>query len=195
MKYLITAVITLLAGLLIGSQFLKTGDNISRKEEADIIVNKIEEVNKLISLEGNFAEVYTLDQTQKLFFDLIPIPKKAIIVADAKVYVAYDLTKMNYSLDQETKTVHLKNIPPPQIIVEPELEFYDLKANILPFTKEELTILNERATTLLREEAEKKEFLDLAEKNLALNLQQIIVTANQYGWDVEQEMANPKNEE
>ncbi len=154
------------------------------KEQSDVIVEQINEVNKLITLEGNFAEVYSLDQTQKLFFDLIPIPKKAIVIAKAKTYVAYDLSVMEYQLDQKAKTVMLTNIPEPEIIVDPKLEFYDLKANILPFTKSELSLLNERATDLLREEAKKQGFLDLAEDNLRLNLEKIILVAEQQGWTV-----------
>lgn len=177
--------VTLVIGLIAGAWlFSKKGGNISREEQSEIIVEKINEVNKLISLEGSFAEVYTLDQTQKLFFDLIPIAKQAIVIAKAKTYVAYDLSEMTYDLNEEKKSVHLKNIPEPEIIVDPKLEFYDLKFNIIPFNKKELSMLNERATELIREEAQKEEFINLAKKNLELNLQEIILVANQYGWEV-----------
>ena len=184
MKNVLLAILTLIIGLFVGRYFLGDKGNITREEEAEIIVEKIEEVNKLISLEGNFAEVYTLEQTQKLFFDLIPIPKKAIVIAKAKTYVAYDLSKMDYRLNEQAKTVYLENIPEPEVIVDPELQFYDLQADIIPFNKKELSLLNQRATELLREEAEKEEFLQLAEQNLQLNLEKIIFTANQLGWEV-----------
>ncbi len=157
----------------------------SVKEQSEIITQQIEKVNKLISLEGNFAEVYTLDQTQRLFFDLIPIPKQAIVVAKAKTYVSYDLSQMQYELDPATKTIHLKNIPEPEIIIEPNLQLYDLKANILPFSKEDLNQLNKRAIELLREEAEKENFIELAKDNMRLNLEQIILVADQQGWTVD----------
>lgn len=187
MKNFLLALFTLILGIVVGRYFLTDKGNISREEQADIIVEKIEEVNKLISLEGSFAEVYTFEQTQKLFFDLIPIPKKAIVIAKAKTYVAYDLSKMDYRLDEKNKTVHLENIPEPEIIIDPELQFYDLQADIIPFNKKELSLLNKRATELLREEAEKEEFLNLARKNLQLNLEKIIFTANQLGWEVNQD--------
>lgn len=164
--------------------FMNKGDSITRKEQSDIIVEQINKVNKLISLEGNFAEVYTLDQTQKLFFDIIPIPKKAIVIAKAKTYVAYDLSKMEYELNEDKKTLTLSNIPEPEIIVDPKLEFYDLKANILPFTKQELSKLNERAIELLRVEANQQGFVELAEENLQLNLEKIMLVAENQGWEV-----------
>jgi len=174
-----------LIGLLILFQFFFNQTKKSTlDEQSEIILEQINEVNKLISLEGNFAEVYTLDQTQKLFFDLIPIPKKAIIIAKAKTFVAYDLEHINYELDKQSKTVIISNIPEPEIIIEPKLELYDLKANILPFTKEELNLLNERAIQLLREEAHKEGFVDLAKENLYLNLEQINLVAKTQGWSV-----------
>lgn len=174
-----------LGGLIfLSAFFLLNRYDSGTKEQSEIIVEQINKVNKLISLEGNFAEVYTLDQSQKLFFDLIPIPKKAIIIAKAKTYVAYDLSQLEYELDQKSKTVILSNISEPEVIVDPKLEFYDLKAKILPFTKQELTLLNERATELIREEAKKDGFIDLAEENLSLNLEKIILVAETQGWRV-----------
>ncbi len=157
----------------------------SIKEQSEIIVQQINEVNKMITLEGNFAEVYDLDQSQKLFYELIPIPKKALVIAKAKVYIAYDMSQVDYRLDEENKTVYISNIPKPEVIVDPQIEFYDLKANILPFTKKELTTINQRATDLLRKEAEKQGFIDLAEEKLALNLKQVMVVAESQGWKVE----------
>lgn len=187
MKKILLVLFTLIVGLIAGRYFWGDKDELDSKEQAEIIVEKIEEVNKLITLEGNFAEVYTFEQSQNLFFDLIPIPKKAIIIAKAKSFVAYDLSKMGYRLDKKTKTLYLENIPEPEIIVEPTLKFYDLEANIIPFNKKELSKLNQRAIELLREEAEKESFIELAEKNLQLNIEKIILTATNLGWDVKTE--------
>lgn len=182
----LTTPLLLIAIIMLGVLLMRTTKSSkSVQEQSDIITKQIEEVNKMISLEGNFAEVYTLDQTQKLFFDLIPIPKQAIVIANAKTYVSYDLSKLEYNLDSKTKTVHITHIPEPEIIVDPELEFYDLKANILPFTKDELNQLNQRAKELIRQEAEKSDLIRLAEENLKLNLQKIMLVADQQGWTVE----------
>lgn len=185
MKYLLTIFLSLLIGILLTYIFL-TNYNSSKtlQDQSDIITEKIEQVNKLISLESSIAQVYTIDQTQKLFFDLIPIPKQAIVIARAKIYVAYDLSKMSYQLNQDEKQVILSNIPEPQIIVEPNLQFYDLKADILPFTKQELTHLNQRATELIKQEGQNKELLALAKKSLSLNLKEITMIAQEQDWEV-----------
>lgn len=182
MKNLFSIVIAVLIGGFAMHLYHKKGDG-SQKEQVDIITEKIQEVNKLITLETNFSEVYTLDQNQKLF-EIIPIKKSAIVIARAKVYIAYNLEKMEYNINPNTKTVTLSSIPDPEIIVDPALEFYDFKANLIPFTKEELNRLNERATILLREEAQKEHILALAKQNLQNNLEKIYVVANHYKWDL-----------
>lgn len=184
-KIIILVLATAIGGII---TFFLTKENkpiVSIKEEANIIVEKIEKVNKLISLESNVSEVYTFDQSDDFFYGLVKIPKKAIVIAKAKVYISHDLSKMNYQLDEVTKTVILGEVPEPQIIIEPNLEFYDLKTELLPFSEKELSQLNQRATAMLREEVKQSDLIKLAEKNLQLNLQEIILTAQNKGWKVE----------
>ncbi|MBX2845997.1 MAG: DUF4230 domain-containing protein [Saprospiraceae bacterium] len=183
-RIILPALLALVIGLLLGKMVFGSKSNKVVKEEANTILKQIEEVNKLISVEGSFAEVYTLKETQKLFFDLIPVTKKAIIIANAKAYVAHDLQKMSYELDEAKKQVILKNIPEPEIIIEPDLKFYDLQDALLPFTEEELTKMNTRAVDILREKARTEGLIELAEQNLELNLSKILFVAEELGWEV-----------
>jgi len=184
-KVVITFILALLLGLVAGKFLLPNGSNKKTEEQANVILEKITEVNKLISVEGSFGEVYTLKETQKLFFDMIPVSKKAIVVANAKAYIAHDLSEMEFELDKENKRVLLKNIPEPDIIIEPDLKFYDLQAYLIPFSESELTQLNKRAIELLREKAKTEGLIQLANKNLELNLEKIMVVAEEQGWEVE----------
>jgi len=184
-KVVITFIVALLLGLVAGKFLLPNGSNKKTEEQANVILEKITEVNKLISVEGSFGEVYTLKETQKLFFDMIPVSKKAIVVANAKAYIAHDLSEMEFELDKENKRVLLKNIPEPDIIIEPDLKFYDLQAYLIPFSESELTQLNKRAIELLREKAKTEGLIQLANKNLELNLEKIMVVAEEQGWEVE----------
>jgi len=168
-----------------GKFLLKTGSSKKTDEQASIILEKITEVNKLISVEGSFGEVYTLKETQKLFFDMIPVSKKAIVVANAKAYITHDLSLMDFDIDKENKKIILKNIPEADIIIEPDLKFYDLQAYVIPFSESELTQLNKRAVELLREKAKSEGLIQLANKNLELNLESIMVVAKEQGWEVE----------
>ncbi len=170
---------------LFGYFIFKPKKNISVQEQSDLITQQIEKVNKMISLEGSFAEVYTMDQSQRLFFDLIEVPKQAIIIARAKTYITYDMSQLTYRMDPKNKILYITHIPDPEIIVEPNLQFYDLKANILPFTKDELNAMNERAKKLIKQEAEKSELVNQAKENLRLNLENIFIVARSQGWKVQ----------
>lgn len=179
----------LILGILLGyyvfrATFLQKNKS---AESSALIVEKIEKVNKLITLESNLAEVYTIDESKRLFYDLIPIEKKALVTAKGRVFVSYNLEEMETNVDKENKIIYLTNIPAPQIIVEPKVRFYDLKANLIPFTENELSRINERATELLKKEAQKEELMILAKENLKANLSGILFFAESKGWTVKLE--------
>lgn len=185
MNKLLTVILAAtIGGLIVFFVFGNKSSEADTKETSDVIIEKIEKVNKLISLESSVSEVYTFEESDKFFYGYLKIPKKAIVIAKAKVYISHDLSKMKYKLDKENKTVILGEIPEPEIIIEPSLKFYDLKAEFIPFTEEELNKLNERATNLLRKQVMQSDLIKLAEKNLQLNLQEIILTVESKGWEI-----------
>ena len=48
--------------------------------EATTIMKSVESISKLMVLEGQFTETYTYQERSKVFFDLIPLEKKAIVI-------------------------------------------------------------------------------------------------------------------
>jgi len=60
--------------------------------------------------------------------------KKALVVVNAEVTVAYDLAKIDFEVDDENKTLYIKSIPEPEIKINPDFEYYDVSADYLnPF--------------------------------------------------------------
>ena len=174
-------------GLVVFIKFFIKGEK-QVYEEANTIINQIEEVNKLITVEGNLAEIYTFKETQKLFFDLIPVSKKAIVIAKAKVYISYDMNKMKYEVDEDSKTLTITNLPEQQVIIDPELSFYDLKRDVLTgigFSEGELNKLNKRAIELLKNKIAQSSFSKVARQSLQNNLERITLLTNSSGWKVE----------
>ena len=88
-----------------------------------LIQEQISNVSKLIVTEGHFAEVYNYKDSQELFGPLITADKKALVVVNAEVSVAYDLNKVNFELHEENKTLHIKSIPEPEIKINPDFEY------------------------------------------------------------------------
>ena len=124
----------------------KKGKEIT-KNQSIVLLEKIKSVCKLISVEGDFAEIYTYENTKERFMSMISSKKKALIVVKAKAHIGYDLNKIRMSSDVENKKVTLDSFPQPEILsIEPDLEFYDIKNGMFnSFTPDDLTILDKEA--------------------------------------------------
>ena len=59
-----------------------------------IIMERIRKVWKLITVEGEFAEIYHYENTKERFMSMVSSKKKAILLINAKAYVGYDLSKI-----------------------------------------------------------------------------------------------------
>ena len=168
--------------------FSKRQDAIEREETASIILNKIEEVNKLILIEGNFAEVYTYKQAENILFNLIPVEKKVLVIVKANASVGYDLSKVDFTVDKEKKLVIISRIPKEEIIIEPKIEYYDIQqGTFYPLEAKDLTTINSRAIELIRQQVKQSNLPTMAEKRLQEVLHEIIFTGENLGWEVVRE--------
>jgi len=73
------------------------------QEHSALIEKQIKNVSKLVVTEGNFSEVFSYKNSKAVFGDLIEVEKKALVVVNAEVTVAYDLSKIEFNLDEEIK--------------------------------------------------------------------------------------------
>src|SRR5690606_39758469 len=101
------------------------------EENSMLIQEQINNVSKLIVTEGHFAEVYNYKDSQQLFGPLITANKKALVVVNAEVTVAYDLSLIKFEIDGETKTLQIKDIPAPEIKINPDFDYYDVTSVLL----------------------------------------------------------------
>ena len=110
---------------------LTSRPKISVEEQSNVLLEKIETVAKLVSVEGFFSEIYSYKD------DWEPVPnpiyspkfsKKALIIVKAKVSVGYDLEKMSIEADHARKVIRISNIPEPEIIsIEHDQKYYDME--------------------------------------------------------------------
>jgi len=111
----------LLLGLLIGALLMYWGYALlNRKKEKEITVQqstmlleKVRSVCKLISVEGDFAEIYRYENRKEHFMNLFSSKKKALIVINAKAHIGYDFKTLKMSADPDNRTIVLGNFPPP----------------------------------------------------------------------------------
>jgi len=73
--------------------------------------------------------VFNYENSKDVFGDLFTSEKKALVVVNADVSIAYDLSKIEYKIDEVNKTLTITNIPEEEIKVSPDLEYYDIQSN------------------------------------------------------------------
>jgi Protein of unknown function (DUF4230) len=83
-------------------------------EDSKILLEKIQKVCKLVTVEGTFSDIYSYQDYQ--YYDVSPFRKKALIVVNAKVLVGLDLSKAKFKTDEATKTLTISQIPAAEIM-------------------------------------------------------------------------------
>jgi hypothetical protein len=157
--------------------------------QSTVLLEKIRAVCKLISVEGDFAEIYRYENTKGHFGNLFSSKKKALIVVNAKAHIGYDFKKLDVSADIARRTVYLRNFPQPEILsIEPELEFYDIRNDLFnAFTPDDLTSLNKEAKAHIREKIPQSGLMETARHEAleaVLLMEKIVETI---GWKLDYE--------
>jgi len=162
---------------------------ISSKE---IILERMEKVNKLITLEAYYSEVY--DYKDYYYYDFSPFRKKALIRIKAKVSVGYNFENIHMEAEEESKTVTIFGIPDPEILsIDHDLDYYDLSQGTFnSFTEEDYNKMNKNAKDFIREKAQDKAVFDQAaeKKDELIEMFQWMLEAA--GWKL---VVSPGNEE
>lgn len=151
-----------------------------------LIQKELKNVGKLIVTEGSYAQVFTYNDSKDLMYGLFDARKKALVVVNAKASIAYDLSKVNTSIDEATKTVTITNIPEPELSINPNIQYYDITQDYLnQFTASDYNKIKSRIEKSLRKKIEASELRTNAENRLISELQKIYILTNSMGWTLQ----------
>ncbi len=152
-------------------------------ESSDLILNQIKNVGKLVVTEGHFAEVITYKDDRKFFLEQLIATKTAIVVVNAKVQVSYDLSKIDYSINKENKTVTITKIPEAEIDINPDIKYHDLKADFFnQFATKDHNLIRKRVVEQLEVKIKESTVVTNSENRLISELQKIYILTNSLGW-------------
>ncbi len=184
MKKILIGVLVTFAGVLI---FRSCSEDKKEKtileENSMLIQQQIDNVSKLIVTEGHFAEVYNYKDSQQLFGPLITADKKALVVVNAEVTVAYDLTKVDFEIDGAAKTLHIKSIPDPEIKINPDFEYYDVTADYLnPFNASDYNKIKKNVNASLLKKVEASSLKSNAQNRLMSELSKFYILTSSMNW-------------
>ena len=182
-KVLAGALITLAAVLIFRSCSEQKEEKSILQENSMLIQQQIDNVSKLVVTEGHFAEVYNYKDSKLLFGPFISAQKKALVVVNADVTVAYDLAKIDFGVDEAAKTLRIKSIPEPEIKISPDFEYYDVTSDYLNmFDASDYNKIKKNVNASLMKKVEASSLRKSAQNRLLSELQQFYVLTNSMGW-------------
>ncbi|WP_291961658.1 DUF4230 domain-containing protein [Maribacter sp.] len=184
-KFIAGVLITLAIVLVVRSCNDGKEDKSILKENSMLIQQEITNVSKLVVTEGHFSEVYNYKDSKELFGPLLRAEKKALVVVNADVTVAYDLSKIDFEVDEPTKTVKIKSIPEAEINLNPDFEYYDVTADYLnQFDATDYNKIKKTVNASLMKKVQASALLGNAENRLISELQKFYILTNSMGWQL-----------
>lgn len=182
-RVLAGALITLVAVLVFRSCSEEKKDKSILRENSMLIQQEIKNVSKLIVTEGHFAEVYNYKDSQQLFGPLLTADKKALVVVNAEVTIAYDLSKIQFEIDEKSKILRINSIPEPEIKISPDFEYYDVTADYLnPFKAADYNKIKRNVNASLMKKIEVSSLKTNAENRLISELSKFYILTGSMGW-------------
>jgi hypothetical protein len=168
--------------------FKSTQNDKKIEEDAQIILKSVTAVSKLVVLESQWSEIYTYKETEKVFFNLVPTEKKAIVLLKAKAQISYDLKKLKIKIDKENKQLIIQSLPKEEIMIEPDLEYYDIENSVLnKFKPSDFNKVQKNAKAFVLNEIEKSGLKNQAKQVFIEKLQSLISLTEGLGWTVKYE--------
>ena len=199
------SIIEALLGLVLGAilmywlygLFTKKKSKELTEHQSTVILDKIKSVCKLVSVEGDFAEIYQYENIKDGFMSILSSKKKALVVINAKAQIGYDLKKLKLTADNEKKRIILTAFPEPEILsIEPDIQFYDIKNGLFnSFSSDDLTALNQNAKEHIREKIPESALIETAKKEA---LQAVLIIENiveTIGWKLDYSSLELSNRE
>jgi len=173
----------------------KKEDKLVLHESSTLIQKQINNVGKLVVTEGHFSEVFTYKNSKEIFGEYFTSDKKALVVVNADVAIAYDLSRIEFKIDDATKTLQILSIPEEEIKINPDFEYYDVQADYLnPFEAKDYNNIKEIVKKTLSKKIEASDLKRNAKNRLISELSKFYILTNSLGWTLqynEMSITNP----
>jgi hypothetical protein len=182
---LVIFIVLLLIGSLSLGYFLGFKSEMFKSREvesAQVMLEKISKVFKMVAVEGEVSEIYDYKAYQ--YLDVSLLRKKALVRVKAKVSIGYDLDKVEFVIDESSKTIKMNNFPEPEILyVEHDLDYYDIQESMFnEFSAEDLSKINKRAKDYAVTLIEKGPLFDKAKEQKQEIMNLLSDVWSQTGW-------------
>lgn len=184
---LIFLLVLLLLITIGGVIWIQNFENRKVTEDSDIILNQIRHVQKLITIEGYFTELYS--HKDYYGFDIPLLRKKALVRVKAKASIGFDLSKLHPWTDPKSKTLYIQQFPEPEVLsLDHSLDYYDITQGTFNyFTTADYNRINQNAKSFIEQKIAESELIDQAKTHSINTLQTIENLVEGMGWTLQVE--------
>ncbi len=187
LKTTVFIILLLLVGIGLDRWYIsKSKEAIDLKPDTEIIQEQLKNVSKLVVNEAKLSQVFTYKDQQSYFMNLISFDKKAVVVVNADVQVMYDLSKLDYQIDEVNKVVRIISIPKEEIKINPDIKIYDVEqSRFNTFKGEDYNKINEKVKAEFYTKVLKSNITTNAKNRLISELSKFLVVTNSLGWTLQ----------
>lgn len=155
-----------------------------------VLLERIRPVLKLVTVEGDFNELYTYKSSDAAFEWMkrfSPFQKKAILRIKGRASVGYDLEGLDLRFDEDTRTVTLAGMNKPQLLsLEHDVDYFDIEAGTFTsFTAADHTRINAQAKELIRGKVPSSGLYEAAEAQRTEMIVVLRAVVENAGWRFE----------
>ena len=185
-RYLLyLALLVLLAGGIwwLNTEWAKRSQ-VQTTQNATILLERIQKVAKLTTVEGYFSELYENRSFQ--YFDIYPFQKKMLVRVKAKVSAGFDLEPLSVETDEPNKTIWINALPEPMILsIDHDLDYYDISEGFFTsFSEADYNKIQSEAKELIRKKASESSLLAEATAQGHDFMEMIRLIVESSGWQL-----------
>jgi hypothetical protein len=185
-KKLFYLLLIVVLGFFTVKYFTASEDKSTTEYNSSLIQEQIKNVGKLVVTEGHFSQVLTYKDQQKYLMDYLTFEKKALVVVNSDVSVAYDLRQMKYDIDEKSKTITILSIPKEEIKISPNIQYYDIEqSQFNQFKGEDFNKITKKVKADLAAKIAKSTLKTNAQNRLVSELSKLLLVTHAIGWKVE----------
>jgi hypothetical protein len=183
LSYIGVVFLAILIGMWLGKQFFVP--DVKVEENSNVVIEKIEKVAKLITVEAQLSEIYNYKDYYD--YDFSFLRKKILLRINAKVSAGYDLKKMNIKVDAKERVIKVGPIPPPQILsVDHTVDYFNIEEGLFnSFTPEDYTKINAKAKDYITKVASNNEVLKTAKLQENTMIEMMSAMSKSMGYKLE----------
>jgi len=154
------------------------------EEQSVVLLEKIRNVSKLITVESDFSEIMHYNDTKNILLNLLSSHKKAIVLANSKVMVGFDMKQMRIEPNPKKKLLNITYFPKPEVLsIETDVEYYDVSNGLFnKFAAADLTQLNKKVRENIESKIPESGVLHTAHEKALETVKMIEQIVDTFGW-------------